>query len=794
MAQTGKEKGFILITMLFLLLLVAVTAMSLNIKSGMQAKMTANQSANAQTYFGQLAVMERAVWELTKNPWGRAAGSPKTYHGETFTMQVSNSSVTGYNDAVIVSVTPPNASALKTSARYYLSDLLYLNRPDRVCHDSGDNLYIADASSHSIFKVDRFTNALIRVAGNGTSGSTGDGGPAVNAQLNNPSGVWVDSFGEIYIADSGNHRIRKVGAGGYITTVAGTGTAGYAGNNGLATSAQLNNPAGIFIDSLGNIFIADTGNHVVRKVNTATGNIETVAGTLGSAGYSGNGGLALSATLNNPYGVYVSTVGHVYIADTNNCWIRKVDASTKIIILVAGNTTALPPVPSYSGDNSPALGANLNYPRDVFVQESTGEAIITIADTGNHRIRSFLEGGNIATLAGTGVASYAGDGALATSAAIDTPRGVTMKSTGELVIADSLNSCLRQVTPVSKIISTVTGMGNPTFDQPRHIALDASGNVYIADMSNHRIRKMDPSGRVTTVAGTGVAGYSGDGGMAMSARLNGPASVAVDGSGNIFIADTNNCCIRKVDAAGTITTVAGTGVAGYTGDNGPATSARLRNPYGVKVNASNIYIADYDNNCVRKVNTSGIITTAAGICDRNVSTYSGDNGPATSARLNGPVDIYLDAAGNIFIADLANNRVRKVDAATQIISTFAGTGTAGYSGDGGPAISAKLGAPRGLFADAAGNLYIADRDRHVVRVVSGQDDSRKGYIYTLAGVKTGTAGYNWAGVPLPAVDALLNSPSSVAMAETRGGRIIYISDRDNNRIRMLTLKIEKKLY
>jgi streptogramin lyase len=800
MAKPGKEKGFILIPMLFLLLLVAVTAMSLNVKSGMQAKMTANQSANAQTYFGQLAVMEKAVWELTKNPWGRAAGSLQNYNGETFTLQVSNSTVTGYNDTVIVSVNAPNAaSALKTSIRYNLSDLLYLNRPDRVCHDSANNLYIADASGHSIFKVDRFTQALIRVAGNGTSGFTGDGKPAINAQLNNPSGVWVDSSGEIYIADSGNHRIRKVGSGGNITTVAGNGTAGYSGDNGPATSAQLNNPAGIAVDGSGNIFIADTGNHAIRKVNATTRNIERVAGPapvagLGTAGYSGNGESAVSALLNSPYGVYVSPAGHIYIADTNNCWIRKVDASSKNISKVAGKTLAVSPwspVCDYSGDGGLATSAGLSYPRDVYVRESTGETVITTADTGNHRIRSFLEGGNIATITGTGVAGYSGDGGLATSAKIDTPRGVTIKSTGELIIADSLNSSLRQV--ASGIISTMTGTGTPAFDQPRHIALDAGGNVYVADMSNHRVRRMDPSGRVTTVAGTGTAGYSGDNVPATSAQLNGPASVAVDGSGNIFIADTRNCIIRKVDAATQIISrVAGmAGNCSYNTDN-IALNTKLKYPYGVKVNAGNIYIADYENHRIRKVDKTGTIRTVAGT---GTAGYSGDGGPATSAMLNGPVDVFVDDAGNIFVADLDNQCVRKVDAVTQIINTFAGSCTqAGYSGDGGPATSALLGAPYGLFADAAGNVYIADRDRHVVRVVSGQDDSRKGYIYTLVGVKTGTAGYNWAGVPLPAVDALLNSPSSVAMAETRGGRIIYISDRDNNRIRMLTWKIEKKLY
>ena len=819
--------------MVFLLLLLAVTAMSLNVKSGMQARMAANKTADMQVYFDQLAVMEDAVWELTQNPFWRTAtdGEKRTYplpndetfnlndsksvetenickssNGKctTFTLKVENSSVTDYTDAVIVSVSAPSAvSALRTSLRYYLSDFLYLNRPDRVCHDSADNLFIADAGGHSIFKVDRFTHALIRVAGNGTSGSTGDGGSAVNAQLKGPQGVWVNSLGEIYIADSGNHRIRKVDTGGNIATVAGTGTLGYSGDTGPATSAQLNSPAGITIDSSGNIFIADTGNHAVRKINAVTGNIERVAGIepvagVGSPGFSGNGGPALSATLNNPYGVYVNAAGNIYIADTNNCWIRKVDATTKIISLVAGNTSAGSPVCSYSEDGGAAISASLNYPRDVYVHESTGE--ITIADTSNHRIRRFLEGGNIATIAGTGVAGYSGEGGLATSAAIDTPRGVTVKSTGELVIADSLNSCLRQVTPVSKIISTITGTGNPTFGEPRHIAVDASGNVYIADMNNHRVRKMDPAGRVETVAGTGVAGYSGDGGLATNAQLNSPAGIAIDGSGNIIIADTGNCWIRKVDASTkNISRVAGKTTAGLpdcgqSGDGGPATSARLNYPADIAVHGSgNIIIADTNNCLIRKVDDSTKnISKVAGMIIFGIPLcfYSGDGGSATAALLNKPygVDVKGD---NIYIADTTNNRIRKVDAAGTI-TTVAGDGTAGTAvnyGDNVLATSAKLNKPVDVFVDSAGNLYIADTDLHVVRVVSAQDDK----IYTLAG-KAGTAGYNWQGIPLPAVTAQLNSPASVAMAETRGGRLIYISDWKNKRIRMLTLKMEKKLY
>ena len=217
------------------------------------------------------------------------------------------------------------------------------------------------------------------------------------------------------------------------------------------------------------------------------------------------------------------------------------------------------------------------------------------------------------------------------------------------------------------------------------MAVDASGNLYIADTGNNRIRKVSATGIITTVAGNGSAGYSGDGGPATSAQLDGPEGVAVDGSGNLYIADTCNNRIRKVSATGIITTVAGNGSAGYSGDGGPATSAQLSLPAGVAVDGSgNLYIADSGNNRIRKVSATGIITTVAG---NGSPGYSGDGGPATSAQLNQPAGVAVDASGNLYIADSSNNRIRKVSA-TGIITTVAGNGFDGYSGDGGPATSA----------------------------------------------------------------------------------------------------------
>ncbi len=335
--------------------------------------------------------------------------------------------------------------------------------------------------------------------------------------------------------------------------------------------------------------------------------------------------------------------------------------------------------------------------------------------------------GDITTVAGTGVPGYNGDGGVATSAQLNSPYGVAVDAWGNLFIADSENQRVRKVT-ASRVITTVAGTGvagyngdggaatSAQLNYPYGVAVDPSGNLFIADFNNQRIRKVAASGVITTVAGTGVAGYNGDGGVATSAQLNYPFSVVVDSSGNLFIDDYGNQRIRKVATSGIITTVAGTGVAGYNGDGGVATSAQLNDPWGVTVDSSgNLFIADYGNQRIRKVATSGIITTVAGT---GVAGYNGDGADATSAQLNNPDGVAVDASGNLFIADSTNQRIRKVDISGGI-TTVAGTGVEGYNGDNIAATSAHLRAPRGVAVDTSGNLFIGDAGNARIRKVEG---------------------------------------------------------------------------
>ncbi len=592
----------------------------------------------------------------------------------------------------------------------------------------GTSVYIADAGNHTVRKLDTSTGQITVIAGVGVSAAPlGDGGSARAASLYAPRGVAVDASGNVYIADTGNHRIRKVTPQGIISTVAGIGVGGYSGDFGPAVAARLSLPSGIALDGAGNLYIADYNNNRIRKVDIV-GLITTVAG-LGVSGYAGDGGPAVLSRLSFPSGIVATSAGTLYIADTANHRIRKV-ATNGTITTVAGSG-----VSGYSGDGGAATIARLNRPRGVGLNQSGG---VLIADTINNRIR-LVSAGKIASIAGNGTGSFSGDGGSAVAASLKNPEGVV--SLGATVYAaDTANLRVRRFVP-GGAIATASGNGTPQFgdtakaanaqfDNPDGLALDSSGNLYVADTLNHRVRKISPSGTISTIAGSGVQGYSGDGGVATAAKLSLPRGLALDVGGNLYIADSDNDRVRRVTPGGTISTVAGTGVAGFSGDNGPATSARLNEPSAVAVDASGrLYISDTGNNRVRRV-TSGIINTFAG---KGVSGATGDGGPAKNAALAAPRGLAV-AGSDVYIADWANGKVRKVDG-SGIITTLAGIGIAGFAGDGGPAIAAAMNGPRAVAVDGSRNVYISDAGNERIRRVDAN-----GLISTIAGV--GVRGYS----------------------------------------------------
>ena len=617
--------------------------------------------------------------------------------------------------------------------------------PTDVAVDGSGNIYIADGDHHRIRRVDP-SGTITTVAGTGKGGYSGDRGPAVDAQLSFPIGVAVDSAGILYIADTANGRIRRVDGSGIITTIVGTGSSGYGGDGPPAVEAQLydpravaldgagnlyitettysrirrvdasgnittvatglRHPRGVAVDDAGNLYIADLGNHRVQRVDTA-GTITTVAGT-GKRGFSGDGGPAVEAQLDNPHGVVLDSVGNLYISGAQQ--IRRVDASGTITT-IAGVFRGIDnnSFGGYSGDGGPAIEAQMYGTRGVAVD---GEDNLYIADTYNFRIRRVDGAGTITTIAGIGESGYSGDGVPAVLSRLYDPAGVAVDGAGNLYIADSGNHRIRRVDG-ARTITTVAGTGTrgnsgdggPAIEaqlsSPKGVAVDGAGNLYIADTFNHQVRRVDPEGIITTVTSFPTVYF--------------PRGVAVDGEGNLYIADSGNHRIRRVDGARTITTVAGTGTRGNSGDGGPAIEAQLSSPRGVAVDGEgNLYIADTANNRIRRVDGSGIITTVAGSGN---GRYSAGTGPAVEATLHRPNGVAVDSAGSFYIVDRLNNAIRRVDG-SGIITTIAGSGRSGFSGDGGPAVEAELHWPRGVAVDNSGNVYVADTENHLIRVLT----------------------------------------------------------------------------
>ena len=668
-----------------------------------------------------------------------------------------------------------------------------LGCPWDVALDGAGNLLIA--SSKRVRSVNRSTGIITTLVGAAGYGYSGDGGPAINARLSDVASIAVDGGGNLLISDMGNACIRKVDfATGLITTVAGNGVAGCSGDDGPANTAQLNMPRNVVADSAGNLFIADTGNGRIRKV--AFGVPVTVVSspvaptvTVSDTGGAYNGRpfpataqmTGVSGRPNDSLDGVLPTVTYYVGAGVNGAGSADAPTAPGTYTVVASFAGSA----HYAAAQSDPLTFTIAKAIPTLtVASSTSVAFVDEAVTLSARITSSLGGvapsGTVdffdaTTHTALGSASLSdGSATLTVSALALGSRQVTVTYAGDdyYAAADALPSV---TTVVGNGTSDAGGDGglaaDATLAGPCDAAIDAAGNLFIADGGNNRVRRVDHATRViTTVAGNGARGYSGDGGLATEAALSAPRSVAVDAAGNLFIADEYNYRVRKVDfATGIIATVAGNGASCYSGDGGPATEAGLAHPQGIAIDAAgNLFIADTTAGRVRRMDhVTGMITTVAGAGGWECS---GDGGLATNAQLGHPEDIAVDAAGNLFICTGIYHRVCRVDHATGVITTVAGNGTGGNGGDGGLATEAGVGFTSSIALDAAENLLIVQNMR--VRKV----DLTTGLITTIAG--NGAVGYSGDGGP--AIDARFSWPQGIA-ADTAGN--LFLADTYNNCIR-----------
>jgi sugar lactone lactonase YvrE len=561
-----------------------------------------------------------------------------------------------------------------------------LNLPEAVAVDGVGNVYIADAVDNKIRVVNMQTSAITiagvsipvgdiaTVAGSGATcanptNTCGDGAAATAAQLNFPEGVAVDGAGNIYVSDTADQRVRIVSSAGTINPFAGNG--GFCrnpltscGDGHPATLGNLHRPQLVALDSSGDLYIADTQDNKIRMVDT-TGIMNLIAGT-GAQGFGGDAGSATAAILDFPVGVSVDSANNVLISDSGNQRVRIVTAGT-ITTLAGGGS---------GGDGAAATSATLAGPYNV-AEDSTGN--LYIADTGNNRIRK-ISNGTVTTVAGTGSLGYSGDGASALSATLNGPTSVAVDRSGNLFIADYGNLVVREVTASTGFISTVAGNGNPcspttsacgdggpatsaNLTSPLTVAVDGSDDIYIADYYAFKIREVAGSTQlISTFAGVGKSGYNGNGGPANKAGLNHPSSIALDGLGNVYIADQWNFRIREVNAKGIISLYALDGKTCLCGDGGPALQGSYWDPLEVAVDPSNnVYIGGGNANVVQRVDSITYTwgTVAGQAADALVGGFGGDGGLATNATLAN-YGLLVDGQSNLYIADGGNNRIRLV--------------------------------------------------------------------------------------------------------------------------------------
>jgi len=620
------------------------------------------------------------------------------------------------------------------------------DQPHGVAVDGQGNLYVADCPNNTIRRVtpDGMVTTLAGMAG--LTGSADGPGPA--ARFNAPTGVAVDGQGNVYVADCLNATIRKVTPAGMVSTLA--GTVGVRGSRDGA-GATFDGPLGVAVDAAGNVFVADAGNGIIRKV-TPDGVVSTLAGAAGVRG--GADGTGAAASFGNPFGVAVDGAGLVYVADGGHTLRR---------ITQAGAVTTLAGLAGSAG-SADGTGSAARFD-DPYGVAADAQGNVYVADTGNHTIRRLTAAGAVTTLAGAPGLPGSADGTGA-GARFDNPLGVAVDKAGNVYVADFGNDALRRITPdgavttlagAAAVHGAADGAGAAaSFNAPDGVAADGLGNVYVADAGNHTIRMISPAGEVTTLAGQAGTEGSADG-VGAAATFREPHGVAVDGAGNVYVADSGNSTLRRIGKGGEVTTLAG--APGNPGSaDGTGSAAQFQGPLGLALDAEgNLLVADAGNNTLRRVTPAGVVTTLAG----NPGAGGSADGPGPLATFNFPVGLAVDGSGNLYVAD-SGNRTLRVCSPSGAVTTLAGTAGLAGSQDGTGA-AAGFGDPRGVAVGGDGCLYVADLGNDTLRRVTPG-----GAVTTVAGV---------AGVPgtvLGAWPGGLDAPMGLAFDPASGALVLSV--------------------
>ena len=600
---------------------------------------------------------------------------------------------------------------------------------------------------------------LALLAGNMNGAGTADG-TGTAARFSNPTGIAVDGAGNLYVADTSNSTIRKIDSTGTVTTFA--GGAGISGSaDGSGSAARFFGPQGLALDSSGNLIVADTDNNTIREI-TPAGAVTTLAGTAGQFGTANGQGSA--ARFSGPAGVTVAPSGTIFVADTNNSLIRAIDGSGNVT-LFAGTVGAI------GASDGVGTASTFDIPNGI-VSDSLGD--LFVSDTYNGTIRKILPDATVSTFAGTQGLSGTTDG-VGAQARFSFPLGLSVDGSDTLFLADASNDTVRSIMP-NATTSTVAGTAlvsghadgpalSATFAFDSDVAVDGSGNIFVADSGNNLIRKVSAGGTVSTVAGSAPVFGSTDG-TGAAAQFRGPLGLAADGTGNVYVADTVNDTIRKITAAGVVSTFAGAPLVTGNAD-GNGSSARFAGPIGLATDAAgNVYVADTGNNTIRKITPTGDVTTLAGAAGVQGSADGTGNG----ATFNRPLGIAVDSAGTVFVADAGNSTIREITPAG-VVTTLAGT--AGISGStDGTGGAASFFDPAGLAVDTSGNLYVADLFNNTIRKVTPG-----GTVSTLAGTAVTQGSADGTGAA-----ARFNRPQDVA---TDGNGNVYVADSPNKTVRKI---------